>query len=120
MQKTLDTTCEFENCKSRCRLRVYEHPGRLSVVIVTELAGNPGTTITSAAGYLAAMIYEQINHPLQNVTWVEHYRAGESNCQGEESFHRVTFANTPPLFDHPQRQSMSRAEVEELVGQPIE
>ena len=40
MQKTLDTTWEFEDFNSKCRLRVYENPGQLSVVIVTELAGN--------------------------------------------------------------------------------
>lgn len=79
MQKTLDITWEFEDFNSKCRLRVYENPGQLTIIIVTELAGNPGTTITRAAGYLAAMIYERINHPLQNMTWIEHHRAGEGH-----------------------------------------
>jgi hypothetical protein len=119
MQKTLDTTWEFEDFNSKCRLRVYEKPDELSVAIVTELAGNPGTTITRAAGYLTAMIYEQINHPLQNLIWIEHHHAGEGRHEGEESFDRVTFANMPPLFDHPERRPMTRSAVEELVGQSL-
>jgi hypothetical protein len=117
MQKTLDTIWEFEDYNSKCHLQVYETPEQLSVAIVTELTGNPGTTITKAAAYLAAMIYERINRPLQNLIWIEHHNAGEGRSEGEESFDRVTFGNTPPFFDHPQRQPMTRAAVEELVGQ---
>ncbi len=119
MQKTLDTICEFENGNSKFWLRIYETPGQLSVALVTELAGNPGTTITSVAGYLAAMIYERVNHPLHNLIWIEHHQAGEARQAGEESFDLVTFSNTPPLFDHPQRKPMTRGAVEAMIGQSI-
>ena len=119
MQKTLDIICEFENNYSKCHLRVFETPGQISIVIVTELAGNPGTTIINAAGYLAAMIYERIDHPLDKMIWFEHHRAGEGSVEGAESFDRVLFGTSPPVFNHPQRYSLTRTDVEVLIGQQL-
>ena len=74
-----------------CRLRIYAADAA-TVVVISELAENPGVSVTNAAAALAteiARIYD-----LETVTtfWVEHYGAFSYTASGgDETFDLVTF-----------------------------
>ena len=59
MPLTHDLTHEYHGYHTPgavCRVRIYERPGAVPVVIVSELAENKNTSITNMAEYLAAEI----------------------------------------------------------------
>jgi hypothetical protein len=109
--KIYDDTFHFKgfgNCKSRCRLRIYQiqsdpqskfkhslHMGD-KVVILTQLEGdNVGTSVTNASEIIANAVATQFKlEPLRTV-WIEHYpeRGHPDNMVSsfKESFDRVTY-----------------------------
>lgn len=78
-------------CTSRCRVRIFPltHPGQAytdpgdpqqteaegPIILLTELADNPGTSITNAAEGLATQVVAAFNLNLQTCRplWVEQY-----------------------------------------------
>lgn len=64
------------------------------VVVVTELPGNRGMSVTNAIGWLLPKIAEEYGLDRESVIWVEHYpkvedRQGEPAWMGEETFDLV-------------------------------
>src|SRR5690348_15423639 len=58
----------------RCRIRVYGRQGSLPLVIATELADNPGPSITNAVEALAEQVWRTLlPHAREGFLWVEHY-----------------------------------------------
>lgn len=119
----------FHGCKSACRLRVYETPGKVPVALVTELTDNPGTSITNMAEYLATLIWKMLERPADGLVWIEHYEdrarvGGRTTLKNE--FDRVTFEPRSDAsgiltgFGEPHWQRISREEVETLLGQRVE
>lgn len=100
--KLHDTEFHFKgygNCDSRCRVRIYSvqsdpqskfkhslHMGD-KVVILTQLEGDVGTSVTNASEIIANLVSdEHALEPLRTV-WIEHY-----NYPGHtETFDRVTY-----------------------------
>ncbi len=81
---------------SRCRVRVYlsdDGEQDAPVVIASELANNPGASITNAAEFLAAEIMR--SHLLERFVWIEH-RPPESTDGRSETFELVVFAHYEP------------------------
>lgn len=120
--------------RSACRVRLYmpdeevESLGDAPVAIVSELADNPGTSVTNAIEQLAAEIMDA--HDLLRVpVFVEHYPP-EATGGREETFDLVVFAHHevrdvlrggvwrkevgPPTW-----KSLDRRAVEVLVSSPI-
>jgi hypothetical protein len=56
-----------------CRVRIYETVALGRVVIISELAINPGISVTNAISEVIACIAEQFNLPADDVLWIEHY-----------------------------------------------
>jgi hypothetical protein len=116
--------------RSQCRIRLYlpTEDTDAAVVICSELANNPGTSVTNAAEIIAADVIAHFRLPLPPV-WIEHYPPETTNGE-EETFHLV-------VFDHydvrkilrgrslrkeigpPTRKPLDRAAVEMLVGQHV-
>ncbi|MDQ3636700.1 MAG: hypothetical protein M3426_01710 [Actinomycetota bacterium] len=119
--------------RSACRVRLYlpdeakpsEAPGDAPLVIVSELADNPGTSVTNAIEQIAAEVIGA--HALTRVpVFVEHYPP-EATGGHEETFDLVVFAHHnvsevmrgglwrkeigPPTWKH-----LGRCAVEILVG----
>lgn len=96
---------------TRCRLRLYEAPGRPPVAVVTELVDNPGLSVTNAAEYVWRALARRLDST--RFTLVEHY--------GPESF---AGGSEPAQFDvvtvgaggEPSWRRISIEEVRELVG----
>jgi hypothetical protein len=84
--------------RSACRVRLYlpdeakpgDAPGDAPLVIVSELADNPGNSVTNAIEQIAAEVIDA--HALTRVpVFVEHYPL-ESTGGCEETFDLVVFA----------------------------
>lgn len=104
-----------------CRIRIWERYGEPPVVMATELPDNPGMSITNAAEYLATDVWELLGAPEREIVWIEHYpERGPAQRRIPEEFDRVTFTQTERGFAGPQWRRLSRAEVEALLGGPLE
>ena len=83
--------------RSACRVRLYvpaeedEALGDAPVVIVSELANNPGTSVTNAIEQIAAEVTDALT-PTSVPVFVEHYPS-ESTGGSEETFDLVVFAH---------------------------
>ena len=85
-RKTLDVRFGFRGYWSDggvCRIRVFEAPGTVPVVVCSELDENANTSVTNLAEYLAAEVVEEHSLPTP-LTWIEHYPEHEGEI-GEYS-----------------------------------
>jgi len=102
----------YHGCASRCRLRVYQH-GTTTVLLVSEIPENPGTSITNRAEALATALVRQYAQGPDWV-WIEHYPP-----QGglEERLHEVRFTwDERGRASNPQWERISREAVVALIG----
>ena len=115
MTKVIDGPFAFRGLhgtSSRCHLRVFRHPDRPVIAIATELANNPGTSITNALPTLAQQICTAFDIDSEVLLWVEHYTADDV---AEESVEAVEFR---PGWQ-PAWVPMTRERIEELTGKPL-
>ena len=98
-----------------CRVEIWQ--GKPHIVVLTELADNPGMSITNACEHICSHIVD--NHGLQNipVIWIEHYfyEDGRKN----ETFDLVVFPisnNLQGHFNPPGWRPLSKAAVDQLIG----
>jgi len=121
---TLDLIYPFRGlcgAPSRCRLRIYEPREKPLVVLATELPDNPGTSITNYVEELAAEVWALLEKPACGMVWIEHYpERGSVHRRLPEGFDRVTFRQTERGFAGPRWRPLARAEVEALIGGPLE
>lgn len=109
----------FHGRPARCRIRVYRRgPDRPTVVIATELADNPGTSVTNRAETVAAMVCREFGIDPGTLLWVEHY--GPWRHLGE-SFSLVEFqaGREPGELCRPCWHPTTKAAVERLIGSPL-
>lgn len=117
--------------QSGCRIRLYlpEEGRDAPVVICSELASNPGTSVTNAAEQIAAEIISNFRLPKPPV-WIEHYPPEARRVGEGEGFDLVIFSTyevretmrggLPYLeIGQPTWKRLDRKTVEVLVGQTI-
>jgi hypothetical protein len=125
--------------KATCRIRIYERPA-YTVVIATELAENPKTSITNFAEYLATMICAQYEILPERLRWIEHHPVQGARGQFfascdlvtftfhpepppwlEEPFWNIAYRQCPALvhFTDPQWKCLTKEEMEALIGEPL-
>ena len=66
MRKTLDQTLSFRDDllrEGKCRLRVWQEPGQVPVVLFTELEDNPGSSITNCIEHIAWEAFKLLERP---------------------------------------------------------
>ncbi len=109
-----------------CHIAIYDHAGTV-VVICTEAPDNPGTSITNMAEHIAtdvARIYQLAQEPF---VWIEHYddrsdpialKHAIRRTKGE-SFDRVEFRRRGTQLSEPDWRPISKAAVEELIGEQL-
>jgi hypothetical protein len=119
--------------RSACRVRLYmpdeedEAFGDAPVVIVSELANNPGTSVTNAIEHIAAEVMDALT-PTRVPVFVEHYPL-EATGGSEETFDLVVFAHEEirevmrdgirrKALGPPTWKSLERRAVEVLVACP--
>lgn len=80
----------FHGCRSGCGLEIVPLPDGRTLVIATERADNPGTSVTNVAEHLASFVCDRFGIDPDKLVWVEHY--GYGNCLSpERAYDRVTF-----------------------------
>lgn len=79
--------CDSSGRRSHCHLRHFRQDD-VSVLICTDLADNPGTSITNAAPLPWQMAEDQVELAT-TVVWLEHY-GPESDGRRHHTFDRVT------------------------------
>jgi hypothetical protein len=87
----IHTYCCKHLSVGRCRIRIYERPGGVPVVIASELVEDVNTSVTNFAEYLAAeIIAKHFPHRFEEeipVVWIEHYPALAVQCQRGDCGH---------------------------------
>lgn len=136
-RKTLDVRFGFRGYWAEggvCRIRVYDAPGLVPVVVCSEVEENTNTSVTNLAEYLAAEVIARfLPHRFEAeppVVWVEHYPGPEDprrKVTGRSEFDRVTFASWTPRpcllggvrrtkLGEPDWRRLTETEVAELIG----
>jgi hypothetical protein len=120
----------------RCRVRVYEEPGHVPVVIVSGLEYGPDTTVSALAEYLAADViarhFPERFEEKQPVCWIENYERNEWELRRKlPEFLLVEFASYVPRtvevsgeqrvrIGTPRWTRIARETVEAMIGQSVE
>ncbi len=117
--------------KGRCRVRIYEPEaeGDHHVVVLTEIPGNTGQSVTNAIEQLAGEVILANALPSTETVVIEHYPV-EAHPPAPETFDLVTFEHADPEqvlragvwvieLGAPSWLRVDRETVETLVGQPL-
>ncbi len=104
---------------AHCRLRVYTHPDRPTVIIATEVPTNPGTSITNRVEHLATLVIRASGIDPEGCIWIEHYPAGPRPLP--ERFAIVEFGRDQRgRLAKPHWTHVTRDHVERLIGRRLE
>lgn len=117
-EKKLDFLLVYNSPNNRegtCRVEIWK--GSPCIVVLTELADNPGMSITNASEHICSHIVD--NHGLHNtpVIWIEHYFYGDG--RKDETFDLVVFPISNNLHGHfnpPGWRPLSKEAVDQLIG----
>lgn len=126
MAKTLDTIHAYQDGlgrPARCRMRLYEPESKPPVAIFTELSANPGSSVTMEIERLATHAWKWLERPKTAIEVIEHYdETGRRDGQTfrKEEFDRVFFTPTKDALTDPVWRRVSKAEVEQMIGQPLD
>ena len=115
--------------RGRCRVRIFlpDEERDAPVVVCTELANNPGQSVTNAAERLAGEVISSFKLPIPLV-WVEHHENGARGAaEDPETFDLVVFGHYEPRktltadgwgckIGPPAWKPLDRESVERLVG----
>ena len=122
MRKTLDQTFPFRDDllrEGKCRLRVWQEPEQVPVVLFTELDDNAGTSITNMIEHIAWEAFKLLERPTSGIQVIEHYR-DRGMVRGKaiykEEFDMVTFTQIANGFDDPCWRRICKEEVERIIG----
>ncbi len=115
----------YHGCRSKCRLRLFQasEPGGPPVALATELEDNPGTSITNRIEHIASLAFQLLERPPAGFLLIEHYQdraliGGRPRLK--EHFDQVLLTRSGPSFTDPHWRPLSRAEVEQRIGGPLE
>ena len=113
----------YHGCRSLCRLRIYKPEdvaGGPWVVIASELADNPGTSVTNACERIATAVWQKLERPASGMVFVEHYPDRAfigAKPLFVERYDLVGFQIDPwHNLRAPRWRASCRNEIEELIG----
>lgn len=112
----------LSNRNSRCGLTILPQPEGKVIVILSELAANPGESITNRYAGIATAVYEEfLSHlPVQDIAWIEHYNRDSyyDHADSEENFTvvRLTWDDRKKAFYAPQWRPCGQEMVEFMLN----
>jgi hypothetical protein len=95
---------------SWCDVDVYSGGDKPALVIFTEVADNPGTSITNAIETIAAMVVKDYDLDPVATIFIEHY------TYDPETFDKVEMPWTGDSYDNPKWTSIGIADVKAMKG----
>lgn len=126
----------YHDCSSVCRVETWEQVGSPPLIICTELADNPGTSVTNRCEVLAAQLvathFPAVFDVLEGVPYhfIERYPPGRYRTARREPLAFVTFAyrvphagrgidhHAQPTLGQPTWTHVRREALEALLGCP--
>jgi hypothetical protein len=105
----------------RARVRIFEPRDDRgpAVVVCSELADNPGASVTNAAGAMATQVRDRYLKG-RAMVWVEHYPS-EARGGWPETFDTAEFDELlDGSFCHPRWKHLGRERLEQPIGGPLE
>lgn len=105
---------------SRCFVQFWESQDRPTVVVVSELNDNPGTSVTNRIEVIAERITRAFELDRDTTIWFERYPGRPGGGFGSvERFRRVIFElDEAGRYRKPSWVTRTRANVEFLIGRP--
>ena len=86
----------FHGCQCWCSLEVLPLSDGRTAVIATEVADNPGTSVTNAFELLATDVCARFTIDPRRLVWIEHYGYPAAACPTEaRGFNMVRFTIAP-------------------------
>ena len=88
----------FHGCRSQCALEILRLRDGRTAVIATEVADNPGTSVTNAFELLATDVCAWFAIDPRRLVWIEHYGYPAAACPTEArgyDYVRFTIAPAP-------------------------
>jgi hypothetical protein len=111
------TYCGPDAVIGRCYLQIYEGSGTIPLVLATEIAENPGPSITNAAGALATQVWRDLlPRARDGFRLFAVYRQRTPAGGVEERFAEVQLIAQGDQLDVLGYQPSSRVVVEALIG----
>lgn len=130
MIKVIDTKFAFPKPSvpgSFCRLRIYQQSDGLSVVLMSQIPGSRGRSITNAIEEVATQVMrdyqEYLSLPAQEVIWVQHYPPGSLSLETDDRVHLVMFDRstsgflTNPCWTHVTKDHTEASILHGLINQ---
>jgi hypothetical protein len=90
-----------------CRLRIYARRGGQTVVL-TEVANNPGQSITAASEVIATGLVKRYHLNPATTRWIEHWPADTRDERSEASYTSVAYTWQNGIASSPHWQGLSR------------
>lgn len=120
MIKVIDTKFAFPRPSvpgSFCRFRIYQQSDSLSVVLISQIPDQGGTSLTNAVEEIATAVLRQykevLGNGIQPPTWLQHFPIGSLKTEMEPLLHLVTFCcSSPGLLVNPAWKRVSSNYVE--------
>ena len=86
----------FHGRSAWCRIEIILLADGRTAVIATELAENPGTSVTNVAEFIASFVCDQFGIDSEKLIWIEHYGYSSPIAPDERSYDLVTFERRKP------------------------
>ena len=80
----------YTRIESFCGLKLLERDGN-TLVILTELPDNPGTSVTNCVEKIATKVLKEFRLDWHDITWIEHYPAASRGFDKKPSYDLVEF-----------------------------
>ena len=103
-----------------CRVRIYG-ANPYTIIVLSELAENPGVSVTNAAAAIATEIARTYMIDLDTTIWIEHY--GAFSYKGgdlDETFDRITFTWRNRTASNAEWKRLTADELHELLPDGVE
>jgi hypothetical protein len=97
-----------------CRLRIYNRRGN-HLVVLTEVANNPGQSITAASEVIATGLVKRYRLNPATTRWIEHWPADTRDEQSEASYAAVKYDWQEGVATSPHWQALSLERAEAMM-----
>jgi hypothetical protein len=103
--------------EAKCQVRIYQTDAG-ATVLLTELADNPGMSITNASEEIASSLAARFALNPIITTWIEHYpsTAWRDERRRDETFDEITYTWQGQTASAPQWRRLTIEEVERMTG----
>lgn len=98
-----------------CHLRIFQK-GKKTTVIATELAINPGKSVTNAAEAIATQVVEQFQLDPTKTRFIERYtNESYEGSKTQDTYDEVTFTWRKKKASNPKWRHLQQHEIAELI-----